>query len=62
MRGIVFFGTPHRGSSLASWGTLISNVAKAMSLGTTTNKKLSLDLESQSLALQEISKSFVDRR
>lgn len=57
----MFFGTPHRGSALASWSTLLKNVVKAMSFGTTTNSKLSKNLESQSLSLQEISKSFVDR-
>lgn len=27
-RGIVFLGTPHKGSNLASWGVLASNLAK----------------------------------
>jgi hypothetical protein len=61
VRGILFFGTPHRGSALAGWSTLLSNVAVVASFGTKTNKGLSKDLQSQSFALQEISKSFVDR-
>lgn len=60
-RGIVFFGTPHRGSSLASWGTLLSNVASLATLGTSTNWRLPKDLETQSAVLRDISKSFVDR-
>lgn len=61
IKGIVFFGTPHRGSSLANWSTLLSHVASGVSLGTKTNKRLSKGLESQSQVLQEISKSFIDR-
>jgi protein SERAC1 len=61
IRGILFFGTPHRGSSLATWSTLLGSVVLAVSFGTMTNLGLSKDLQSHSIALQEISKSFVDR-
>ncbi|KAI3391627.1 hypothetical protein diail_7028 [Diaporthe ilicicola] len=61
VHGIMFFGTPHRGSSLANWSTVLSNVANFASLGSKTNWKLSQNLQTESGQLQEISKSFVDR-
>ena len=61
IRGVVFFGTPHKGSSLADWGTMFANILKAASLGSSTNARLSADLEERSKVLQSISKSFVDR-
>ena len=61
IRGVVFFGTPHRGSSLADWGTMFANILKAASLGSSTNSRLSADLNERSKVLQDISKSFVDR-
>jgi len=57
----VFFGTPHRGSSLAGWSTLLGNIASGVSFGIQTNKRLSKGLESQSQVLLDISKSFIDR-
>lgn len=57
----MFFGTPHRGSSLANWSTVLSNIASCASLGTKTNWKLSQNLQPESEVLQEISKSFIDR-
>ncbi|RDW58786.1 hypothetical protein BP6252_13262 [Coleophoma cylindrospora] len=61
IRGILFFGTPHKGSGLASWSTLLSNIVKASSLGVRTHSKLSKDLELQSSTIQGISNSFVER-
>jgi protein SERAC1 len=61
VRGIMFFGTPHRGSSLATWGKILAKIGSAASLGTVVNTRLSKDLESQSNVLLEISKSFVHR-
>ncbi|KAG6361575.1 hypothetical protein INS49_009802 [Diaporthe citri] len=61
VHGIMFFGTPHRGSSLANWSTVLGNVASYASLGSKTNWKLSQHLQTESGQLQEISKSFVDR-
>ncbi|OKP07146.1 Protein SERAC1 [Penicillium subrubescens] len=59
--GVIFFGTPHQGSDLASWGTVLSNIIRFGTLGTTTNSRLSRDLESNSRILASISKSFVER-
>ena len=61
IRGVAFFGTPHRGSSLADWGTIFANILKVASLGSSTNSQLSADLKERSKVLQSISKSFVDR-
>lgn len=61
VHGTMFFGTPHRGSSLANWSTVLGNVASYASLGSKTNWKLSQNLQTESGQLQEISKSFVDR-
>ncbi|KAF3766683.1 hypothetical protein M406DRAFT_233005, partial [Cryphonectria parasitica EP155] len=61
VRGIVFFGTPHRGSSLAVWSTVLGNIASVATFGSKTNRKLSQDLKMDSVSLQSISKSFVDR-
>ncbi|KAK2678869.1 P-loop containing nucleoside triphosphate hydrolase [Fusarium oxysporum f. sp. vasinfectum] len=57
-RGVLFFGTPHRGSGLASWGTMLSSILKTASLGTSTNTQLSRDLEPNSRDLDRISQSF----
>lgn len=46
---------------MASWSTVLGNVASFASLGSKTNWKLSQHLQTKSGQLQEISKSFVDR-
>lgn len=61
IHGVMFFGTPHRGSSLANWSTVLGNIASFASFGSKTNWKLSQNLQTESGQLQEISKSFVDR-
>ncbi|KAH8747004.1 ankyrin repeat protein [Hyaloscypha finlandica] len=61
IKGIAFFGTPHRGSALADWSTLASNILRAASFGVNTQTQLSKDLKKNSKVLQEISKSFVER-
>jgi hypothetical protein len=61
IRGVAFFGTPHRGASVADWGSLLANIIKAASFGAGTNTKLLLELRSRSELLQDISRSFVDR-
>jgi protein SERAC1 len=57
----MFFGTPHRGSSLANWSTVLGNIASFASGGSQTNWKLSQHLQTKSEQLHQISKSFVDR-
>lgn len=59
--GVIFLGTPHRGSDLASWGSMLSSVLKMGTLGTSTNSQLLKDLETNSRDLDRISKSFIAR-
>jgi hypothetical protein len=61
IRGVAFFGTPHRGADLARWGSIFANMLKAASFGSSTNTNLSRDLESCSERLRQISRSFVER-
>ncbi|KAI8623314.1 hypothetical protein F5Y19DRAFT_459002 [Xylariaceae sp. FL1651] len=61
IRGIMFFGTPHKGSSLATWGKMLAKIGSVASFGTVINTGLSKALEHQSDVLLEISKSFVHR-
>lgn len=54
--GIVFLGTPHRGSSWASWGSLCSNLAK-LALQSTTSTLLQ-QIQVDSAVLQIIAHNF----
>ena len=58
--GIIFFGTPHRGSDLASWGLLLSTIAEAVQID--TNKAVLRDLEptNASSKLEEMRLDFDD--
>ncbi|KAK4182866.1 ankyrin repeat protein [Podospora australis] len=58
IKGVMFFGTPHRGSSVAGWATMAARVLAASSLRTSTNTRLSKDLEPGSEKLRYISESF----
>ncbi|KAH6623321.1 ankyrin repeat protein [Chaetomium tenue] len=58
--GVMFFGTPHQGSSFASWGTLLGNLLKAASLGSNTNTQLTKDLEPGSGVLELMSRTFLE--
>ncbi|EGY21427.1 NACHT and WD domain-containing protein [Verticillium dahliae VdLs.17] len=58
--GVMFFGTPHRGSNLATWASVTANALRAVSFSTSTNARLAKDLEPTSRLLQHISTSFVD--
>jgi len=48
-------GTPHRGSDLASWGTMFAGIAKAAGLHPTKNIK---DLQNNSSTLKDVSEDF----
>ncbi|KAJ8132137.1 hypothetical protein O1611_g1487 [Lasiodiplodia mahajangana] len=60
--GVTFFGTPHRGSGVASVGTILGRVLRAASLGTNTNVHILEDLEKGSPLLDNITTTFVDRK
>jgi hypothetical protein len=61
VKGIVFMGTPHRGSSVASWVNIFSRVLNAAQLGSATNSALLNVLEMRSETLLNISQQFVER-
>lgn len=61
IQGVVFFGTPHRGSDLASWDLMAVSLLQASTLGYIANSKLSKDLKIKSRTLKRISESFAHR-
>ncbi|KXS98970.1 hypothetical protein AC578_4979 [Pseudocercospora eumusae] len=60
VKGIMFFGTPHRGSEIASWSTIFSNLASLTTAGQIRSDLLK-NLESSSSTLRDISTQFVSR-
>jgi len=60
-KGIIFMGTPHRGTDFASWGTLLSRLANALTLSSTMRTDLFKDLETGSKTLSTISRQFIQR-
>ena len=54
--GVIFLGTPHRGSALASWGTIGRNLAVA--IGQDTNDKNLKDLRLDSEILELLREEF----
>ncbi|KAK1707429.1 hypothetical protein BDP67DRAFT_569049 [Colletotrichum lupini] len=61
IHGVVFFGTPHRGSSLAAWDEIGTLIVKASTLEYATNSKLSSSLKVDSKFLRRTSESFAAR-
>lgn len=61
IRGVAFFGTPHRGSPAASFGAIFASILKFSMLGTNTNSKLVSQLKENAETLLAINSSFVDR-
>ena len=57
---VIFFGTPHRGSDLASWGLLLSTIAEAVQLDTNNAVLRDLDSTSGSSKLEELRLDFDD--
>ncbi|KAH7204891.1 ankyrin repeat-containing domain protein [Fusarium redolens] len=55
--GIVFMGTPHRGSSVADWGSILAGIARIMFLK--PKRQLLDDLRSNSRTLSDISEDFL---
>ena len=53
--------TPHRGSELANWSTIVSNLLNLMTFGKVVRKTLLHVLKTNLKALMEISKQFVQR-
>ncbi|KAH8647072.1 hypothetical protein BGZ60DRAFT_570501 [Tricladium varicosporioides] len=59
--GIVFLGTPHRGSEHASLGALFAGLTNALTLSSSVRADLLRDLQPKSETLQVISRQFVQR-
>ncbi|EXK25027.1 hypothetical protein FOMG_18285 [Fusarium oxysporum f. sp. melonis 26406] len=59
--GIIFLGTPHRGSDLVPWGILLSNLVGVTSIGKNIRKELLRTLNKDSDMLMEISSQFLQR-
>ena len=56
-RGIIFLGTPHRGSTAASWGILASNLAKVALQG--PNEKILKTLKPNNELLENLHMVFL---
>lgn len=60
-KAVIFMGTPHRGSSHATWGTMLSQILKLAAFGASTNTQLTKDLQPNSRLLEYVSRSFLER-
>ncbi|KAG0124311.1 Alpha/Beta hydrolase protein [Tuber indicum] len=56
--GIVFMGTPHRGSTIADWTKMFASIVNNVLISTLMRSDLLKDLQTNSRALQEITSSF----
>jgi hypothetical protein len=54
-------GTPHRGSELIPWTTLLSNLINVASIGQGIRKDLLRNLKTESNLLMGISRQFIHR-
>ncbi|KAI9766209.1 MAG: hypothetical protein M1839_005011 [Geoglossum umbratile] len=61
VRGLVFFGVPHRGSDIAYWGTFAANLLKVTQLGFGTNNSFVEALRRNSATFADISRQFIER-
>src|SRR2546421_907517 len=59
--GIIFMGTPHRGSDIASWTAVLSRIINIATLSQVLRDDLLRDLSRGSTALQTISRQFAQR-
>ncbi|KAK2597342.1 hypothetical protein QQS21_006038 [Conoideocrella luteorostrata] len=57
--GAMFFSTPHRGSSMASFAAVLGKVMKAAAFGANTNTTLLKDLQQHSPKLEQVSNIFL---
>jgi hypothetical protein len=57
-QAIVFMGTPHLGSNIASWGETLSNIVGALPGGPTTYSQVLRGLQPDSEVLDRISRNF----
>lgn len=57
---IIFFGTPHRGSSAAAWGEMLRRIVSTVQLDSAKSILADLDPSSGSAKLDELSEAFSD--
>ena len=57
---VIFFGTPHRGSRIASWGRLLGTIAQAAQMDINDAILMDLDPKSGSSKLEELRLDFDD--
>lgn len=60
VRGVIFFGTPHRGSGIAGWGLILSAIANATLLDNNQSLLRDLDNSSGTSKLEELRRDFND--
>jgi hypothetical protein len=58
VRGLVFFGVPHRGSDIAFWGNFAANLLKITQLGFGINTSFVEALKRNSTTFADISQQF----
>ncbi|OCL11199.1 hypothetical protein AOQ84DRAFT_437835 [Glonium stellatum] len=58
--GVMFMGTPHRGSDMAFWGTVFGKMADVLTLGSIRTQLLQ-DLQLKSTCLGDICTQFLER-
>ncbi|KAL7960849.1 hypothetical protein V8C34DRAFT_312462 [Trichoderma compactum] len=61
VRGVIFFATPHKGSSLAFWDLVGTRIVQAAAFGMAASPNLPKDLKVNSEMLNRISNSFAYR-
>lgn len=61
IHGVVFLGTPHRGSDLAWWATFAAEILRTVQLGTGTNTHYVSALKRNSTEFANISQQWVER-
>lgn len=57
--GVMFFSTPHKGSAVASFASILGRALSGASLGAHTNAQLVKDLERNSPKLEQVSNTFL---
>lgn len=60
MKGVVFFGVPHRGSDIAYWANFAASILEVFALGR-TNKRFISALKQNSKTFADISRQFIER-
>ena len=61
VKGVVFMGTPHRGSQIATFAQIAANILNSLMPGNTIKRPLMRALSTNSRELEEINRSFVPR-